>query len=69
MKPTFISMIAEGNTVAAVYRIHLIKNDGSEMDVKDIAFFVIKNNKLIFVDELTHMMKGNEKDKEIGSMK
>lgn len=69
MHPTFIRMVAEGNNVAAVYMIHLVKNDGSTLDVKDMGVFVIKNNKVVLVDELTHLMQGNEADKDIGSTK
>lgn len=69
MKPTFDLMVAEGNQVAAIFRIHLIKKDGTELEVKDMGFFKIKNHKIVYVEELTRLIKGNEKDKNIGSTK
>lgn len=69
MKPHFDLMVAEGNNVAAIFRVHLIKKDGSELEVKDMAFFKIKNHKIIYVEELTRLIQGGEKDKNIGSTK
>lgn len=69
MKPTFNLMVAEGNHVAAIYRIDIVKNDGSKLAVKDMAFFTIKNKKIIYCEELTRLISGNEKDKNIGSTK
>jgi hypothetical protein len=68
MKPTFVTLVAENNIVAVTYFIHLIKKDGSELDVKDMGFFVIKNHKIIYVEELTRLINGAEKDKNIGSL-
>ncbi len=69
VKPTFDLMVAEGNHVAAIFRVNIIKNDGSELEVKDMAFFEIKNNKIVRVEELTRLLKGAETDKDIGSTK
>lgn len=69
MTPTFDSMIAEGNQVAAIFHIKLIKNDGSELEVKDMAFFKIENRKIVYVEELTRLVKGDVRDKNIGSTK
>ncbi|MGB6976984.1 MAG: hypothetical protein WBE18_05990 [Gammaproteobacteria bacterium] len=67
MKPTFDLIMAEGDHVAAIYRIDLVKNDGSKLEIKDMAFFKIKNKKIIYCEELTRLIKGNEEDKNIGS--
>jgi hypothetical protein len=69
MKPTFNLMVVEGDHVAAIYQIDLVKNDGSKLKVKDMAFFKIKNKKIIYCEELTRLVKGNEEDKNIGSTK
>ncbi len=69
MKPTFDEMVAEGDNVAAIYHIDIIKNDGSKLVVKDMAFFKIKNNKVVYCEELTRLIKGDVKDKNIGSTK
>lgn len=69
MKPTFDLMVAKDNHVATIYRINIIKNDGRKLEVKDMAFFKIKNNKIVYCEELTRLIKGNEEDKNIGSTK
>ena len=69
MKPTFDLLVAEKDYVAAIYRIHIIKKDGSELDVKDMGFFKIKNHTIVYVDELTRLINGNKEDSNIGSMK
>lgn len=69
MQPTFDLLVAEGNHVAAIYRINIIKNDGSKLEVKDMAFFTIKNQKISYCEELTRLIKGDQKDKDIGSTK
>lgn len=69
MKPTFDLMIAEGDYVATIFHVHLIKKDGSELNVKDMAFFKIKNHKIVYVEELTRLINGSEQDKNIGSTK
>ncbi len=69
MKPTFDEMVAEGNNVAAIYHIDIVKNDGSKLVVKDMAFFKIKNNKVVYCEELTRLIKGDKTDKNIGSTK
>jgi ketosteroid isomerase-like protein len=67
MKPTFDLIMAEGDYVAAIYRIDLVKNDGSKLEIKDMAFFKIKDKKIVYCEELTRLIKGNEGDKNIGS--
>ncbi|MDX2163919.1 MAG: hypothetical protein SFW07_00705 [Gammaproteobacteria bacterium] len=69
MKPTFDEMVAEGNNIAAIYHIDIVKNDGSKLVVKDMAFFKLKNNKVVYCEELTRLIKGKVKDKNIGSTK
>lgn len=48
-------------------RIKIVKKDGSELEVKDLVFFKIRNNKIVYVEELTRLIKGDEKNKNIGS--
>lgn len=69
MTPTFDLMVAEGDHVAAIYHIDIVKNDGSKLTVKDMAFFKIDHGKVVYCEELTRLLKGNEADKNIGSTK
>lgn len=67
MKPRFDWIVAEGNNVAVIFYIDLVKKDGRLLTVKDMAFFKIQNHKVIYVEELTRLVKGALKDKNIGS--
>ncbi len=67
MKPTFDLVVAEGEHAAAIYHIDIVKNDGSELVVKDMAFFKIKDQKIVYCEELTRLIKGAAADKDIGS--
>lgn len=69
MKPTFDLMVSEGNHVAAIYKIDIVKNDNSRLTVKDMAFFTIKDKKVVYCEELTRLVSGNTQDKNIGSTK
>ncbi len=69
MTPNFDLMVAEGNNVAAIYHIDITKNDGSKLVVKDMAFFKIEHDKIVYCEELTRLIKGDESDKNIGSTK
>lgn len=67
MTPVFDEMVAEGNSVAAIYHINIIKNNGDKLVVKDMAFFKIENNKVMYCEELTRLIKGDKANKNIGS--
>ena len=67
MTPVFDNIVAEGDQVAAIFYVDIVKNDGSKLRVKDMGFFKIKDGRIVYVEELTRLVKGDEKDKEIGS--
>jgi hypothetical protein len=64
---TFDEIVAEGEQIATSYVVHATKKDGSKLDIRIIAIFKIKDGKIIYCDELTHVINGNQGDKEIGS--
>jgi hypothetical protein len=64
---TFDEIVAEKNQLAASYVVHATKKDGSKLDIRIIAIFKIKNGKMIYCDELTHVINGAPSDKNIGS--
>ena len=64
---TFDEVLAEGDKIAASYVVHATKKDGSKLEIRIIAIFKIKNGKMIYCDELTHVLNGEKKDQEIGS--
>lgn len=64
---TFDEIVAEKNKIAASYVVHATKKDGSKLDIRIIAIFKIKDSKMVYCDELTHVLSTQETDKEIGS--
>lgn len=66
-KITFRHMLVEGDKIATVHEVDAIKKDDSIIEAQVNALFQIKNGKIILCDELTHLIKGNESDKDLGS--
>ena len=60
-------MVAESDKVATIHRVNAIKHDDSHIEVQVNAFFQIKNNKIIFCDELTYLIQGEKSDRDLGS--
>lgn len=67
MSVFFQDIIAEGNKVVTVHIVKGTKEDGTEMAAKVIALFTVKDGKIVSCDELTHMIKGQEEDRDMGS--
>ena len=44
-----------------------LKPDGSEVKMHVIAEFRVRDGKIYYCDELTHMLSGSESDKDLGS--
>lgn len=61
--------IVDGNSICTVHRINALKKTGENIAVKVISYFEIENGKIILCDELTYLLKGEENDQQIGSMK
>ncbi len=68
-KVTIKYIIAEGNQVSTLHIVDAIKKNGESVKVQVNAFYRIKDNKIILVDELTHMINGNESDRALASSK
>lgn len=66
-KVTFKHIITEGDTVATVHIVNGIKKDGSIIEAQVNALFKIKNKKVVLCDELTHLIKGEKSDRDLGS--
>lgn len=61
--------VIEGNAICTVHRVDAIKKNGEKIAIKVIAYFKVENKKIIFCDELTHLLEGDEKNQNIGSIK
>jgi uncharacterized membrane-anchored protein YhcB (DUF1043 family) len=68
-KVTIKYIIAENNQVSTVHIVDAVKKNGEIVKFQINALYVVKDNKIILVDELTHMIKGNKSDKDLGSSK
>ena len=64
---TIESLIVDGDTIADIHIIDAEKIDGSRIRMKVIAFFIVRDGKIVRVDELTHLLDGDEKDRDMGS--
>lgn len=61
--------IIEGNAICTVHRVDAIKKNGEKIAVKVIAYFEVENKKIRLCDELTHLLEGDKKNQNIGSVK
>jgi limonene-1,2-epoxide hydrolase len=60
-------IMSEGNRVFTHHVVHMIKNNGDEVVMKVLALFDVEDGKIIACDELTHILKGNSEDHDLGS--
>lgn len=67
IKITFHELIDKDNKVVTRHTCNVIKNNGDEIEVELIAIHEIKDGKIIGVRELTHFVKGQKSDEDIGS--
>lgn len=63
----FKRIIAENNNIISIHHVHATKQDGNQIEAKVIAHFQLRDDKIILCDELTHLLKGEHADKDLGS--
>lgn len=63
----FQTMIVEDNILFSNHVVHGTTKDGRSGTIRVIAEFHFKGQKLIYCNELTHMINGDEKDRDLGS--
>lgn len=68
-KITIEHCVIEGNAICTVHKVDAIKKNGNKIAVKVIAYFEIEAEKIILCDELTYLLKGEDEDQNIGSIK
>ncbi len=64
---SFKSIIQQNDIVFSNHVVKVAKNDNSSVTTHVIAEFRLKDNLIHYCDELTHMIEGSEKDKDLGS--
>lgn len=66
IKVELVHLVAEGDKVCSVHLVDSMR-DNALVKMKVIALFQLKENKIILCDELTHMILGDEEDRNLGS--
>ncbi|KAA8386393.1 nuclear transport factor 2 family protein [Acetobacter sp. DmW_136] len=61
-------IVCEGNKAATVHVARITHLSGEESLIKVVAFYQFREGRICLVDELTHLLKGNEKDQNLGAL-
>lgn len=69
VKITIEHCVSEGNQLCTVHYANAIKKSGEHITVKVVAYWHIKDGKVILCDELTTLINGSAEDRHIGSIK
>ena len=67
LKIVFHTIVSEGDKVVTHHTAHVIKKDNSQVEMDVLALFTIKDNKISSCWELTHLVKGEKSNKDLGS--
>lgn len=60
-------ILVDGATLSSIHYVDAVKRGGKKIRMKVIACYGIENNKIKWVDELTHMIEGEATDRDLGS--
>lgn len=61
----FNEIVVEGENIAASYDVQATKINGEKLVIRVIAIFKIKDGKMVYCDELTHLLEGSDLDKHL----
>jgi ketosteroid isomerase-like protein len=64
---TIETLLVDGDTIADIHVIEAENTNGGSIRTKVIAFFTVRDGKIVRVDELTHLLHGAEEDRDMGS--
>jgi ketosteroid isomerase-like protein len=64
---TIEKVLSDGTNLISVHYIDAVKKDQSQVKFKVIAWFTTENGKITRCDELTHLLAGDQADRDIGS--
>ena len=67
-KVEFIQVIAQDNIISTIHEVTVTKRNGSQSLIKVIGHMIFEADKTTEVDELTHVIHGNDEDKNLGSI-
>jgi ketosteroid isomerase-like protein len=66
-RATIEQIIVDGATIADVHVVDGEKTNGDTFRAKVIAFYTVRDGKIVRVDELTHLLQGADEDRDLGS--
>ena len=66
-RATIEHLIVDGDTIADIHVVDAEKTNGESMRAKVIAFFWVRDGRVVRVDELTHLLHGAAGDRDMGS--
>jgi len=58
--------VVSGQSSADIHVVNGVKHDGSTFEAKVIAFYTVRDGKIVAVDELTRIVKGTADDRDLG---
>ena len=64
---TLESFIEQGDKCSTIHRVDAKLKEGREIQMKVIAHFTFSDGKIIECDELTHLIQGDDQDRDLGS--
>ncbi len=67
MDVTFLSIVAEGDTVFTHHHVKVEKHQCEKSQFEVMARFTLSSDKIVRCEELTQMISGNLEDRDLGS--
>jgi len=69
VKYTIERCMIQGNSFFTIHRVDAINNKGEEVIARIIAYFEVKEGKIVLCDEMTKLLAGSKEEEDLGSRK
>ena len=66
-RATIENFVVDGMTIADIHVVEGEKTNGDTIRAKVIAFYAVRDGKIVRVEELTHLLQGSDEDRDMGS--
>lgn len=63
----FEHFVTDGLSAATVHVAEATKLSGERIRLKVVAYYAFRGNRISLVDELTHLLEGEQEDRDVGS--
>ncbi|MEF2072262.1 nuclear transport factor 2 family protein [Consotaella aegiceratis] len=64
---SFDHVVTDGASAATVHIAEAVKTTGERIRLKVIAYYEFRGGRISLIDELTHMLEGEQGDRDLGS--